>query len=785
MDSRCSSVDGVALSAWRGQLAATGARRGLRTQLLHHRHELLPHFAMMYRQLRNLPRRVRKALQRQWGVSLAGVALLFALQPPMGWAANFTAGTAAELVTAINTANSTVEADTITLTADITLIAVDNAVFSHPNGLPVIRSAITIAGQGHTIYRDSGAPEFRLLAVSSTGDLTLQDTTVSGGRNSGIFNNGRLTLTNSTVSGNSAAGTGGGIYNRASLTLTNSTVSGNSAGGGGGIYNRVSLTLTNSTVSGNSAAGTGGGIFNSSLSASLTLTNSTVSGNGAGVGGGIGNRVGSVTLTNSMVSGNEAGFGGGIATSGSLTLTNSTVSGNGARGGGGIENFEGRLTLTDSMVSGNGARFGGGIENYGTGASLTLTNSRVSDNAAYDGGGIFNFATGTSVTLTNSTVSSNSATYLGGGIYNRGGLTLTDSTVSSNLAGWSGGGIYSQGNLTLTNSTVSGNAGDRGGGIWNGGSLTLTNSTVSGNAAHDGGGLYNWSGSLTLTNSTVSGNAAFQGGGISNNDLDGGSSLTLSRSLVSGNTAERGAEVHLFIPSSFTATLNLLGHKGLTTAEAIYGFTPDPSDILATADGTTPTALADILDTTLQNNGGPTLTHNLVADSPAIDAAGASCDLTTDQRGAPRPVNGNGVAACDIGAVEFGAFPAALRCSSARATVNLPQLGNRHHYPVTIHGVTAPPGDAFSLTITSIFQDEPVVNPTGKTCPDGIGVGTDVAEVRNERLLAGDGRVYHIGFTATDDEGALCTGEVTVCIPAHKGQACGDQGALFDSMVCP
>jgi hypothetical protein len=38
------------------------------------------------------------------------------LQPGASEAANFTAGTAAELVTAITTANGTVEADTITLT---------------------------------------------------------------------------------------------------------------------------------------------------------------------------------------------------------------------------------------------------------------------------------------------------------------------------------------------------------------------------------------------------------------------------------------------------------------------------------------------------------------------------------------------------------------------------------------------------------------------------------------------------------------------------------------------
>ena len=74
-----------------------------------------------------------------------------------------------------------------------TLTEVHNSTYG-PTGLPVVSSVITIAGQGSTIVRDSGAPYFRILAVSSTGDLTLQETTVSGG---------------------AYADSGGGILNRA------------------------------------------------------------------------------------------------------------------------------------------------------------------------------------------------------------------------------------------------------------------------------------------------------------------------------------------------------------------------------------------------------------------------------------------------------------------------------------------------------------------------------------------------------------------------------------------
>jgi RHS repeat-associated protein len=63
-------------------------------------------------------------------------------------------------------------------------------------------------------------------------------------------------------------------------------------------------------------------------------------------------------------------------------------------------------------------------------------------------------------------------------------------------------------------------------------------------------------------------------------------------------------------------------------------------------------------------NGGPTLTHALLAGSPAIDGgntgtpgSGGNACAATDQRGALRPADGdgNGGAVCDIGAYEAGA----------------------------------------------------------------------------------------------------------------------------------
>jgi hypothetical protein len=67
------------------------------------------------------------------------------------------------------------------------------------------------------------------------------------------------------------------------------------------------------------------------------------------------------------------------------------------------------------------------------------------------------------------------------------------------------------------------------------------------------------------------------------------------------------------------------------------------------------------------------------------------------------------------------------------------------------------------------------------------GIGTSVAEVRAERDGLGNGRYYHIFFTADDGYGGACSGEVLVGVPLNKGAigAPVDDGALFDSTSIP
>lgn len=69
----------------------------------------------------------------------------------------------------------------------------------------------------------------------------------------------------------------------------------------------------------------------------------------------------------------------------------------------------------------------------------------------------------------------------------------------------------------------------------------------------------------------------------------------------------------------------------------------------------------DLKLTKLQYNGGPTSTHALLLGSPAIDrgystkpGSSENACLTTDQRGTPRPLDGDGDGKSrrDIGAFE-------------------------------------------------------------------------------------------------------------------------------------
>src|SRR5215204_6171462 len=228
---------------------------------------------------------------------------------------------------------------------------------------------------------------------------------------------------------------------------------------------------------------------------------------------------------------------------------------------------------------------------------------------------------GAKLTLNNLTVANGRADNAGGGILNLGTLEVNNSTISGNRAGTFSGGIHNVGTLTVNNSTISGNrAGTFSGGIHNVGTLTVNSSTISGNSAGtDNGGIGNASaGTLTVNNSTISGNSANNnGGGIGN-----GSTATLNNTIVANNEGGNCAGLPV---TDDGGNLEWPGND--------CGFALSADPLLG--------PLAD--------NGGPTQTHALQPDSPAIDAAVECPPPATDQRGVSRPQGD----ACDIGSFEL------------------------------------------------------------------------------------------------------------------------------------
>lgn len=103
---------------------------------------------------------------------------------------------------------------------------------------------------------------------------------------------------------------------------------------------------------------------------------------------------------------------------------------------------------------------------------------------------------------------------------------------------------------------------------------------------------------------------------------------------------------------------------------------------------------------------------------------------------------------------------------------------------VIINGITDSDGDAITLNVDKITQDEPTSGSgNGDKSPDGFGVGSETPQIRAERSGNGDGRVYEISFTADDGNGGSCTGTVEVAVPHDNGKDPIDSGQNYDSTL--
>jgi hypothetical protein len=124
---------------------------------------------------------------------------------------------------------------------------------------------------------------------------------------------------------------------------------------------------------------------------------------------------------------------------------------------------------------------------------------------------------------------------------------------------------------------------------------------------------------------------------------------------------------------------------------------------------------------------------------------------------------------------------AAPVCSHAVADPAVILVPNHGMVDVSVKSVTDPDGDPIAITITSIRQDEPTDEVgDGAFAPDGV-IADAIASVRAERDGSGDGRVYHVGFKASDGRGGTCTGTVRTAVPRDRAHDAVDGGALYYS----
>src|SRR5829696_8311571 len=220
-----------------------------------------------------------------------------------------------------------------------------------------------------------------------------------------------------------------------------------------------------------------------------------------------------------------------------------------------------------------------------------------------------------------------------------GNLTASGLTIRNGRTRSSGGGIRNEGALNLSNATVAGNetTGSFGGGIANSGTavMSLTNVTLSGNRAEGDGGAIDQGlgGQANLNNVTITGNTADTDG-----DAGGGGGLVAKGTLNLRNTIIAGNRD--FSEPGVGASPDCGGSpisqgNNLIADRTGCGFTPRGGDELNVKPLLGP----------LANNGGSTLTHALLAGSPAINAGGNGV-TPADQRGVPRRTP-------DIGAYEF------------------------------------------------------------------------------------------------------------------------------------
>ncbi len=548
-------------------------------------------------------------------------------------------------------------------TSTYTLVQAHNALYGF-NGLPGVTSTITIQGNGAIIQNfgaisASAVPvKFRLFYISPSGNLTLQNLTVTGGLAQG--GDGGVGF----FGGGGGGGLGGAIYNQGTLTLNGVTLNGNRAQGGAGGAETASTTGFGGGGGGGGLGGTGGdnttgygggggGGFggNGGKAGVFATTNDGGGGGGETIGSDGGN---STPAGPGAGGGTAGGAGGAFAQPGTNGLTGGGGGGGGSQGvGGGGDGGAGGGGGGGNFDSGNGDGGDGGIGGGGGGG--TEAENGGAGGAGGGGGG------------------SGSPGSLGGGVPGSGGFGGGNGQVAGGGGGGLGGAIFNDTGATLTifNSTLSGNSATGGAG---GASSTLT----SGNGGSGfGGAIFNLNGTVTIDFSTIANNTVTAGAAGTSGGVSGAAGTAIASDVYNhqqGGTATMNVRNTVL---GGTPLANCANDGGAVLASGGYNVAQTPGatcGFAATADvtGIDPMLLA------LASNGGPTQTQALNAGSTAIDripngSSGCQQGTSFDQRTAPRAggAAGLGGTACDSGAYEFDSTPGATPIPTPTPPVHL------------------------------------------------------------------------------------------------------------------
>jgi hypothetical protein len=529
------------------------------------------------------------------------------------------------------------------------------------------RALVSGAGVHHAPYYASGYDKSLFLF-----DSTISSNTVSGigagGGGGGVYADmgfgGTVFIDGTTFDGNSSLrGNGGGVSlnsnDYSSLTVKYSEFTDNESkyadgAGGGAFVDMAYLTASiyDNTFSGNVSNGDGGGLYLTETisgfqQAEVTMNdNQFINNQAQNLGGGafiqvlnggtgtLENPVKFVNINDSLFQLNEsdgsaAGLRldlGDIVTS---TITGSTVSLNTSQSGNGggalVSALDTQVYVFDTRVKYNTtyAGGGGGMQIDAPGSTFGMEYSAFLSNDAQGGpGGGFRLAGAVAeLGISTSAFRNNSASASGGGLSLPVGslensiVEFKYNEVSGNTSGLNGGGIFASigagSTLFLKNSTISGNdAAGLGGGAALFGDMTteVKYSTIANNTSvGEGGGLNNAAATCRVSDSILAGNT---GNGKENQELSGSTLCDVTDSLIAGSKYSDFNDI----------SGNILNQ--------------DPN-------------LQPLAD-----NGGPTFTHALLPDSPAVDAGTAGANVPdTDQRGPgfPRVVGGG----LDMGAFEL------------------------------------------------------------------------------------------------------------------------------------